>query len=175
MNVRGFKQIDGQHCDGTSISAPVTNAMSIRIALMIMLMQSGIAHVVDVKGAFFYGEFEDRGEIYIKIPLGFEGFYPSGTVLLLKKMLYGLKQVAMAFYRKLLAAMQIIGLKRSTADPCLYYKWERGRLVIMILWIDNNMNLGPENLVMRVKADLMKHFECDKFGQLGEQDQLCWR
>ncbi len=84
-----------------------------------MLMQNSIAHVVDVKGAFLYGEFEDEGKIYIKIPLRFEGFYPSDTVLLLKKMLYRLKQAAMAFYRKLLATTQNIGLKRSTADPCL--------------------------------------------------------
>jgi hypothetical protein len=38
VNVRSFKQIDGQHYDGTSISAPVTNDMTIRIALTIMLM-----------------------------------------------------------------------------------------------------------------------------------------
>jgi hypothetical protein len=81
-------------------------------------------------------------------------------------MLYGLKQAAMAFYRKLLAATQNIGLKRSTANPFLY--WERGKLVIMILWIDNNMILGPEDLVLQVKADLMKQFECDNFGQLEE-------
>ncbi len=53
VHVRGFKQIDGQHYNGTSIGAPVTNAMTIRIALTIMLMQSGIAHIMDVKGAFF--------------------------------------------------------------------------------------------------------------------------
>ncbi len=90
------------------------------------------------------------------------------TDLLLKKMLYGLKQVAMAFYRKLLAATQNIELKRCTADPCLYYKWERRRLVIMISWLDNNMILGPEDLVMQVKADLMKQFECDDCGRLEE-------
>ncbi len=43
VNVHGFKQINGQHYDGTSISAPVTNAMSIRMALTVMLMQNGIA------------------------------------------------------------------------------------------------------------------------------------
>jgi hypothetical protein len=159
VNVRGFKQIDGQHYDSTSISVPVTNAMTIRIALTIMLMQGGIAHVVDVKGVFLYGKFEDGETIYIKILLGFEQFYPSNTVLLLKKMLYGLKQAAMAFYRKLLAAPKNIRLTRSTADPCLYYKWERGSLVIMISWIDDNMILGPEDLVMQVKADLMKQFK----------------
>ncbi len=59
VNVQGFKQIDGQHYDGTSISAPVTNAISIRMALTVMLMQDRIAHVVDIKGAFLSGEFED--------------------------------------------------------------------------------------------------------------------
>jgi hypothetical protein len=54
--------------------------------------------------------------------LGFEEFYDSDTVLLLKKCLHGLKQAAMAFYRKLLAAATKIGVKRSSADPCLYYK-----------------------------------------------------
>jgi len=56
LNVRGFRQIDGQHYNDTGISVPVTNAMTIRIALSIMLMQGGIAHVVDVKGAFLYGK-----------------------------------------------------------------------------------------------------------------------
>jgi hypothetical protein len=116
VNVRGFKQIDGQHYDGTSISAPVTKAMTIKLALMWMLMCSGTAHVVDIKGAFLYGEFEEGEKVYIKIPLGFEEFYDRNTVLLLKKTLYRLKQAAMAFYRKLLAATANIGLKRSTAD-----------------------------------------------------------
>ncbi len=48
-----------------------------------MLMQNGITNVVDVKEAFLYGEFEDWEKIYIKIPLGFEGFYRRDTVLLL--------------------------------------------------------------------------------------------
>ncbi len=96
--------------------------------------------------------------------MGFEQFYPSNTVLLLKKMLYGLKQATIAFYRKLLVATNNIGPTTSMADLCLYYKWERGSLVIMISWIDNNMILGPEDLVMQVKADPMKQFKCDDCG-----------
>jgi hypothetical protein len=65
--------------------------MTSRIALSIILMQGGIAHVVDVKGAFLYGEFEDGKKIYIKIPLGFEKFYLSHTALLQKNILFGLK------------------------------------------------------------------------------------
>ncbi len=90
INVRGFKQTDRQHYDGTCISVLVTNVMTIRIVVNIMLMQGGIAHVVDVNGAFLYGEFEDCKKNNIKILLGFEAFYLSSTVLLLKKTLYGL-------------------------------------------------------------------------------------
>jgi hypothetical protein len=146
----------------------VTNAMTIRIVLSIMLMQGGTEHVVDVKGAFLSGEFEDGKKIYIKILLGYEKFYSSNTVLLLKKMLNCLKQVVMAFNRKLLVAMQNIRLKRTMADPCLYYKWERGSLVIMISWIKDNIILSPEDLVMQVKANLMKQFECNDCGSLKE-------
>jgi hypothetical protein len=74
----------------------------------------------------------------------------------------------MTFYRKLLIAMQNIWLKRSTADPCLYYKWEKGSQVIIISWINNNMILGPEDLVMQVKASLMKQFECNDCRHLKE-------
>ncbi len=159
VNVWGFERIDGQHYDGTCISALVTDTMTIRIALSIMLMQGGIAHVVDVKGAFLYGEFEVGKKIYIKILLGFEKFYSSDTVLMLNKTLYGLKQAAITFYRKLLVTMQNIRLKRRTAEQCINYKWERGSLDIMISWIHDNMILGPEDLVMQVKANQMKQFE----------------
>ena len=151
-----------------SVSAPVTNGMTIKLVLSLMLASGGIAHVVDVKGAFLYGEFSNGEKIHIKIPLGFEEFYDKDEVLLLKKCLYGLKQAAMAFFRKLLAATSNIGLKRSSADPCLYYKWEGGRVVIMISWINDNMILGPSDLVMKLKKELMKQFECDDCGELTE-------
>ncbi len=57
------------------------------MALTLMLASGGIAHVVDVKGAFLYGKFEDGEKIYIKVPLGFEEFLDEDTFLLLKKCL----------------------------------------------------------------------------------------
>jgi hypothetical protein len=104
----------------------------------------------------------------ILIPLGFGEFYNSDTALLLKKTFYGLKQAAMAFYRKLLAATANIKLKWRSANPCLYYKWVDYRLVIMISWIDDNMILGPSNLVMQLKSNLMQQFNCDNYGHLEE-------
>jgi hypothetical protein len=38
----------------------------------------------------------------------------------------------------------------------------------MILWIDDNMILGPSNLVMQLKSNLMQQFNCDDCGCLEE-------
>ena len=97
MNARGFKQVKEQHYDGTTISSLVTNSATIRIVLMLMIMASTLAHVVDVKGAFLHGEFEGVEIIYMKILQGFEKHFPGESVLLLKKCLYRLKQAAKAF------------------------------------------------------------------------------
>ncbi len=161
INVRGFTQVEGQHYDASSISSPLTNGMTIKLVLTLMLASDSNAHVVDIKGAFLQGEFDDGEKIYIKIPLEFEEFYDDDTFLLLKKCLYGLKQAAMAFYRKLHAAASKIGLKRSLADPCIYYKWEGERLAITISWINDNMIVGPSDLVLKLKSNLMEQFKCN--------------
>ncbi len=70
INVRGFKQVEGQHYDNTTISLPVTNAATIRIVLTLMVMSGMIAHVVNVKGAFLHGDFENGKNIHMKIPRG---------------------------------------------------------------------------------------------------------
>ncbi len=38
----------------------------------------------------------------------------------------------------------------------------------MISWINDNMILGPSDLVMQLKSDLMKQFDCDDCGKLEE-------
>ncbi len=104
LNARGFKQIKGQHYDGTTISSPVTNLATVRIVLMLMVMASMITHIVDVKGAFLHGEFEDWEKVHMAIPHGFEKHFPADSVILLLNCLYGLKQAARAFWRQPLQA-----------------------------------------------------------------------
>jgi hypothetical protein len=58
--------------------------------------------LLDVKGAFLCGNFENGEKIYMEVPQGFERFYAKNTVLLLLKTIYGLKQAALAFWRQLL-------------------------------------------------------------------------
>ena len=119
LNGRGYEQIDGEHYDGTSIASPVTNDATIRITMVLMLLATWSAQIVDVKGAFLHGNLDDDEKIYMEIPEEFEDKYCVNCVLLLRRTLYDLKQAAMAFWKQLLAAMRRMGFERSKADPCL--------------------------------------------------------
>ena len=77
----------------------------------------------------------------------------------MKKCLYGLKQAVKVFWRQLLHAASAMGLKQNTADPCLYFKWLNGWLVMMMPWINDNAIVGQESDVMELKKALMSQFE----------------
>jgi hypothetical protein len=38
----------------------------------------------------------------------------------------------------------------------------------MISWINDNMIVGPSDLVLKLKSNLMEHFKCDECGELTE-------
>ena len=168
LNGRGYEQIDGEHYDGTSIASPVTNDATIRITMVLMLLATWSAQIVDVKGAFLHGNLDDGEKIYMEIPEGFESKYSANCVLLLLRTLYGLKQAAMAFWKQLLAAMRRMNFERSRADPCLYYCWTTCGLVLWLSWIDDCLCMGPAEVVEEKKKELMKQFDCSDEGGLDE-------
>ena len=128
-----------------------------------------IGELLDVKGAFLHGDFgPNEVPILMKIPQGFEKYYPVGWVLLLKKTIYGLKQAAFAFWKALLKAFRAMNFNRSKADPCLYYAWTKHGLVTWISWVDDCLVCGTKEGVRIAKAKMMKQFDCDEVGNMDE-------
>jgi len=168
LNARGYEQVDGVHYDEDAKSAPVASEAAIHIVLILLIMAMWAAQLIDVNGAFLYGTFEKGRKVYMKVPQGFEKFYPLECYLLLLKTLYGTKQAARAFWIKLLAAFKAMGYTRSKADPCLYYKWTEHGLVVWISWVDDCLVCGSEEGVRIAKAQMMKQFECEDVGELKE-------
>ncbi len=123
---------------------------------------------MDVKGTFLHREFKNGEVIYMKVPHGFEKFYPNDVVLKMKKCIYGLKQAVMGFWHQLLLCMKSMGMTQSTADPCLYHKWGKEGLVLIVSWIDNNLILGPKKAGDKTKKYLMKRFDCKYYGDIEE-------
>lgn len=169
INMRGYEQIDGEHYDSASISSPVTNDVSIRVILTILIMAGYNAYMVDVKGAFLHGQFDGGETLYCKIPEGFTDVYdPKKYCWLLKKSAYGLKQVVRMFGNKLLEAKKKLGFTRSQCDPCVYYKWNKNGLVMWISWIDDMLCIGCPKDVEKSKNEFVKVFDCDDIGEFKE-------
>jgi hypothetical protein len=168
LNARGYEQIPGKHYDPNTIAAPVTSDTTIRIVLTLLLMAGWYGELLDVKGAFLHGEFEEGEVLYMDVPEGFKQYYPVGMVLLLLKTLYGLKQAAVAFWKQLILAFSSMNYARSKADPCLYFAWTLHGLIIWISWVDDCLVCGKEPGVMKAKGQMMDRFDCDEVGNMEE-------
>ena len=81
LNMRGYEQIPNVHYRPEWISAPVTNAVTIRILLVLLLMMGGYAHIVDVCSAFLLGLFDNGEELYAYVPKGWENKFAGDVVL----------------------------------------------------------------------------------------------
>ena len=153
-----------QNFDKTAIASPVANETTIRIVLILMVMAGWHAEMLDVKGAFLYGKFEDEGKVYIEVPQGFEKFYGGEKVLLLQKTIYGLKQAAMAFWKRLLNAFTKMKFEQNCTDPCLYYAWNDGKLVIWLSWVDDLICIGEKEAVLKAKKKCRPNLSVMRLG-----------
>jgi hypothetical protein len=168
INARGFEQINGEHYEEDDKAAPVVNDITIRITMCLMVMAAWTAHIMDVHGAFLKGKFKDGEIIFMKVPQGFEKFYPEGTILKLLRTIYGLKQAAIAFWRETLKAFKYMKYNRSKADPCMQFKWTKYGLILWLSWVDDFLVCGPEKAVQHEKRIMGKMFPCDDMGEMKE-------
>eukprot|EP00977_Amphora_coffeiformis_P005907 scaffold1252_cov154-Amphora_coffeaeformis.AAC.1 len=168
INARGFEQHEGEHYDKEGISSPVVNEASIFIILILIIMARMWCELNDVKGAFLNGLFSGGETLYMEVPQGFKKFYPGDVLLLLLKTIYGLKQAAFEYWRALLKALKTVGLERSKADPCVYYKWTDEGLMIWSSWVDDLLSCGHKEDVVKGREAIKQHFELDEVGELKE-------
>jgi Reverse transcriptase (RNA-dependent DNA polymerase) len=89
-------------------------------------------------------------------------------VLLLKRTLYGTKQVALQFWRELVKVLTGLLFKQSSADPCLFFKHVNGSLNIWISWVDDLLNVGEAKVNEKEKEEFKKKFDCNDVGELIE-------
>jgi len=72
------------------------NKATIRIILVLLIIFRWTDELVDVEGAFLFGNFQGENPFYIKLPEGLEQYYP-GDMLLLLRTIYRLKLAAREF------------------------------------------------------------------------------
>ena len=124
------------------------------------------ATLQDVIAVFLLGRLNPLHKMFMRVPRGFEKFYPPDVVLLLERTIYGTRQAPIAFWKELLCVMKDIKMTQSKADPCLYYKWTDDGLVLWISWVDDLLWIGSKANVKKYKEEINNRMECEDAGTL---------
>jgi hypothetical protein len=86
--------------------------------------------------------------IYMRQPKGYE---KGDLVCKLNKALYGTKQAGRAWAAKLKSFLESCDFRASVFDPCLFTMSCKGRLIIMVVWVDD--------ISMAFHADCREEYE----------------
>jgi hypothetical protein len=117
LTVQGFRQIQGY--DYTKTTSPVTVYATFLFTIAHATRHGRKLKTMDFAGAFLFPYLQE--EIYMKLPQFYEA--ESGTLLKLRKSLYGLKQASREWYLALTDALIKVGFKQAQIelDQCLFY------------------------------------------------------
>ena len=103
-------------------------------------------------------------ELYIEQPEGFETFDHDSHECRLKRALYGLKQAPNDLYTRIDSYFSGLGFTKSEADVNLYHIVVEGKLLIIVLYVDDLILTGDDQLIKFWKDDLEREFEMKDMG-----------
>ena len=130
---QGFTQKFGTDYD--EVFAPVAKQETFRTLLTVASRRNSIVRHVDVKTAYLNGELQET--IFMRQPEG----YHSGnerTVCRLRRSLYGLKQSARVWNKKVDSVFKRMGFLPAKSDPCLYLRKNRnGEFAYILIYVDD--------------------------------------
>jgi hypothetical protein len=127
--------------------------------------------LIDVSGAFLEGKLDKP--VYIEWP---PGMVESGiiseeekanTLVLLVKGMYGNPDSALQFFKEYKKTLLNMGMVQSISDPCVFYKQENGKLVLMaVIHVDDMMLAGKPEWIKWFKKGIGKCFDYTYQGKL---------
>ena len=112
---------------------------------------------MDVKTTFLHGSIKE--EVYVEQPSGFEVQDRGTHVCRLKKALSGLKQAPRAWYERIDSYLMKLSFTRSNANPNLYFKVDREKPLILVLYVDDLFLTSADLLIHQRKRKLASEFE----------------
>ena len=73
-------------------------------------------------------------------------------------MLAGLKHAPRAWYERIDSYLMKLGFTRSNVDPNLYFKVNREKPLILVLYVDDLFLKGVDPLIHQCKKDIASEF-----------------
>ena len=149
--VNGKRQHDSTFTDTTS---PVISQLQFRMFLAITAVRNYTTIQMDLTNAYLHADIVD--EVYIIIPPGFDG---AGEVAKLEKATYGTKQGARRFYDHTVKVLTQIGFTQCPSEPCLFRYLKKDAAAFLILYVDDALISGPNDLVTDIQKKLKEYFD----------------
>lgn len=160
---QGFSQKYGKDYD--EVFAPVARQATLKILLSISANKQMKVMHFDAKNAFLNGQLKDT--IYMKQPQGFQEEEKENHVCLLKKSLYGLKQSARIWNQRLHDFFIQLGMKQSSADPCLYTIKDNNSIMYIIIHVDDILSAtNKEEWLTQLEEQLRRFFTINNLGEV---------
>ena len=73
-----------------------------------------------------------------------------------------------AVLSRVLQSSAYLKFKRNPAEPCMFYKYVDGKMVLFILWVDNSCLVGDKAAVLQAMKDFASLWNCKSLGKLNE-------
>ena len=144
---RGFEEQE----EDNKKDAPTCAAETLKICLGIMNMKGWCCRSLDIKTAYLQGDKIDR-TVYVQPPIesGYNGLWK------LQKTVYGLKDAAMAWYRKVMKVVKELNGHKCRLDPTIFYWKTNGMLDgIMCTHVDD-FCFGGTSVFQKKVIDALK-------------------
>jgi len=158
---KGLNQIAG--VDFQYNFAPVTSEVTLRILLIMWIVDDLFAEVADVQTAFLHGDLEE--ELFITIPPGYKEFLAEmgetieEKYLKLEKSTYGLVQAARSWWKKFTKVLKHdLGFEQYENDSCLLKRKTSKGQVFLIIYVDDCFVVGDKDAVKEALEEIEKHF-----------------
>jgi len=157
---KGYSQRSG--LDYNESFAPTFRPATLHIIMALAAVEDLELCSVDITSAFINGDLDE--EIYMKQPEGFHiGF--STKVCRLHKSLYGLKQSACQWNKKLHSVLTEMGFSHIESDQSVYvYCNEEVRIIVPIYIDDITLASKSPAAIDKYVQLLSQHFKCRDLG-----------
>ncbi|KAL7297461.1 hypothetical protein TKK_0009831 [Trichogramma kaykai] len=162
--VRGFK--DSNDYELRETYAPVSRMNVIRSVLAVINKYDLDAVQLDVKTAFLNGVLEN--DVYMEIPQGVNIDQESRGRLVCKlnKALYGLKVSPKRWNEKFTEVAIKLGLEHDINEPCLYTWRFMGKVVILVLYVDDIILASNcREKLIEIRDKLCREFKMKDMGE----------
>jgi hypothetical protein len=160
---QGYTQKYGVDFD--EVFAPVVNQVTLRV-LITYAGQNGLKlKHFDIATAFLNGDLNE--DIYMRQPTGYIVEGSEHLVCKLEKSIYGLKQSARMWNKKIDTTLKNCGFAVSSFDPCLYQRTVNSKPMFLLVYVDDILvAFDDETEIDRVYQSLAANFQMTDLGDV---------